>query len=635
MVKRTVFSLLVAAVALASVPHTCFGMELAGVAANAHSNLQELRQFHLRDIHVARDYRPGKNSFVEGPDRRLGSYTNAGQRLTLLDVEGPGSLQHLWSTWREGRGNHRLDFYVDGSPRPALTGTLDELITRARQVESPPVPVPAFVGNVNARNYFLPLPFKKHLRLEMETLEPTWLIFYQIDYRLGKGPLPRPRSVASGVTSPVTRTTTIAPGERGVIVALSGTGILRRWSVQTDVPVSHHGALDLEVFYDNASTPAIRANLADFFGPFRGVSFETDVLSGVRSCHLPMPFAKSARFVLVNRTGQSVRVAFDADLEICRRFDRSWAYFHALGQTTSPTTGFRQHPVLYARGRGHWLGMVLYNTGHDHGGGDFAVLDGEGDKPVFLHGINGEDYFTFAWFGRGEHHPYAIAGTNEEGRYRHHFENPYPFRRSVSIYWGTYPDLATRSVAYWYQTEPDDTTVPDAGNPLNVDWDCFGPVPLKLDAAHQPLGDFWAGLPGVAELDAGNRFECRCVKETFVSGWMKQRSIGPMLDLTYLSRHGTRIKSEIELGGMGHAWLARRSVQSPKARRATFQLSHDDPIRVLVNGKEVYQGGANQGFVTRRFPVALRKGDNEVVVQTSSFFNVNFNWAGFALRVIE
>jgi hypothetical protein len=75
--------------------------------------------------------------------------------------------------------------------------------------------------------------------------------------------------------------------------------------------------------------------------------------------------------------------------------------------------GYRQHQVLYARGRGHWLGMAPYNTGHDHGGGDFAVLDAEADAPAFLHGINGEDYFTFAWFGRGAHHPLAAAGTKE------------------------------------------------------------------------------------------------------------------------------------------------------------------------------------------------------------------------------
>ena len=69
----------------------------------------------------------------------------------------------------------------------------------------------------------------------------------------------------------------------------------------------------------------------------------------------------------------------------------------------------------------------------------------------------------------------------------------------------------------------------------------------------------------------------------------------------------------------------------------------DDPIerimsatfRVLVNGQEVYRGGSNNGFATHRFPVSFRAGDNEVVVQLTGFFNVNFNWAGFALRVIE
>ena len=116
---------------------------------------------------------------------------------------------------------------------------------------------------------------------------------------------------------------------------------------------------------------------------------------------------------------------------------------------------------------------------------------------------------------------------------------------------------------------------------------------------------------------------------------MTQRSIGPMLDLTYLSRHGTKIRGEVELGGMGHAWLTRRKLASPVARRATFQISHDDPLRVLVNGREVYRGGTNYGFATRRFTAPLRAGENEVVVQLTSFFNVNFNWAGFALREVK
>ncbi|MCX6906951.1 MAG: hypothetical protein NTY01_02785, partial [Verrucomicrobia bacterium] len=65
---------------------------------------------------------------------------------------------------------------------------------------------------------------------------------------------------------------------------------------------------------------------------------------------------------------------------------------------------------------------------------------------------------------------------------------------------------------------------------------------------------------------------------------------------------------------MGHAFLARRVLASPKARRVTFQFSHDDPVRVLVNGREVYRGGGSNGFVTHRFPVKLNAGDNEVVV---------------------
>ena len=609
-----------------------------GAAASAASTsarpLDALREFYLRNIDALRDYRPGKNSFVEGPNRRLGSYQAPGQRFTLLDVHGPGSIRHLWSTWREGQGNHRLDFFVDGAAQPVLSGTLDELIAQAQQLSPPPVPVPGFVGNKGARNLFLPVPFNEHLRLEMETLEPTWLIFYQIDYRIGQTATEAAPPAARPATSASYRTVTIPPGHKGDVATIPGPAVVRRWQVKTDAPLADHSQIELEVRYDDAPGVAVRANLADFFGPFRGASVETDQKSGARSCHLPMPFARSVRFALENRTGRALEVEFDAAVEPLEKWDGTRGYFHALGQTTPRTTGYRQHQVLYLRGRGHWLGMALYNTGHDHGGGDFAVIDAEGDAPAFLHGVNGEDYFTFAWFGRGEHHPFAMAGTNEAGRCRFHFENPYPFQRSFSLYWGTYPDLATRSVAYWYQDSPDDTTVPDAANPLAVEWDCFGPVPLKLDAQHQPVGEFPSVLPGVGDLDAGRQFECRCVNETFTRGWMKQRSIGPMLDLTYLSRHGTKIVGEIELGGMGHAFLARRHLASPVARRAVFQLSHDDPLRVLVNGAEVYRGGTHNGFATQRIPVALAAGQNEIVVQLTSFFNVNFNWAGFALREV-
>lgn len=617
-------------------------------------DLETLRRSYLRETFLLRDYRPGKNSYVEGPDRRWGHYTKPGQRLTLLDVQGTGQLCHIWSTWRPGQGRYRLEFYLDGASHPQIAGTLDDLITAAQRMTSAPVPVPGFVGSREARNLFLPVPFQRGLRIEAETLEPTWLIFWQIDYRLrdkavqgqlleqvladGRnelrwhaGPLPA-APLAPATVKVVRRQVTIAAGDSSEVLLVSGPALVRRWQVHTSVPFSAHGQLRLRVYFDDASTPAVRAPLADFFGPFRGASLFSDESSNLRTCYLPMPLARQARFLLDNDSAQGVEVEVEADVEPVSGWQPDWGYLHALGRQTKRTTGYRQHEVLSVQRRGQWLGMALYNTGHDHGGGDFAVIDAEDPEPAFLHGINGEDYFTFAWFGRGEHHPFAIAGSNEAGRYRHHFENPYPFQRSLRVYWGTYPDLITRSVAYWYQAAAEDTTVDDG--PKSVVWDCFGPVPLKLDELHRPVGDPYAGLPSVVALDSGQTFECRCVQERFTSGWMPQRSFGPMLDLTYLARHGTKIKGEVELGGMGHAFLARRYVDSAGARRAQFQISHDDPLRVLCGGSEVYRGDGSQGFSTRRFTVELQPGRNELVVQLTNFFNVTFNWAGFAFQEV-
>lgn len=616
-------------------------------------DLDGLRRFYLTDIHQLRDYRPGKNSFVEGPDRRIGCYQKPGQRLTLLDVQGPGCLCHLWSTWRPGQGNHRLEIYLDGAAKPQISATPDELIAAARKMADPPVPVTGFVGNRGARNLFLPIPFQRGLRIELETIEPTWLIFYQIDYRLGdrdeggrlqatvvdgqpslrwdgeRAPAKKP----AATTSSRHTAATIPPGERRTVARWPGPAIVRRWSLTTDLPPAKHDQLDLEILYDDTQQQAVAANVADFFGPFRGAAFDSDLANNRRTCYLPMPFARVAELAIRNRSATPVRIELECELEPATAWNDRWGYFHAQQRRTERTTGYRQHDVLCLQGRGHWLGMTLYATGHDHGGGDFAVLDGQTESPAFLHGINGEDYFTFAWFGRGEHHPFAIAQTNDAGRSRLHFENPYPFHQDLCLYWGTYPELTPRSVAYWYQDSPRDTTLSAAELPESAEWDCFGPVPLVLDANHRAADDPFDVLPSVADLDAGKQFECRCVGERFTAGWMKQRSFGPMLDVTYLSRHGTRIKGEVELGGMGHAFLARRRLVSPSARQAVFQLSHDDPIRVIVNGSEAYRGGTHNGFATRQFPVALREGENEIVVQVTSFFNVNFNWAGFALHI--
>ena len=390
--------------------------------------------------------------------------------------------------------------------------------------------------------------------------------------------------------------------------------------------------LRLLLRYDGANSFAVNSPVDRFFGPFQGVSFFRHATND-SSSYLPMPFRRQCE-VLVRNEGASVAsVSGKARVEATPVFSDAWGYFHALYQRSEKTDGHRLHQVLYARGRGHWLGMSLYRTGHDHGGGDFAVLDGEGDNPAFLHGVNGEDYFTFAWFGKGAHHPYAVAHSNDEGRYRHHFENVYPFRKSIAIEWGAFADLSPESVAVWYQDSPEDTSLADGAKAQSVQWDVFGPVPIPHDPSGKSTAPLFSVLPFVADLDSGKVFECRLVKEHFKSGWKQDWSVGPMLNLTYIARHGTKIEYEAELGGMGHAFLARRFIESDREQTVRCLFAHDDPIEVLVNGLKVYEGAQQfNGFESAWISLPLRRGKNEVLVRLANYFNRDFNWTGFLFR---
>jgi hypothetical protein len=442
-----------------------------------------------------------------------------------------------------------------------------------------------------------------------------------------------PASPAGQASAPVAHITrrldqlVLRPGEERAFATFDGPGILRelrlQWPTNTE--------LSLKIRYDDAETFAVNSPLRRFFGSFQGVSFFQHS-PGDASCYLPMPFRRKLELLLKNQGKERTAAKGSAVWDSVSAFDRAWGYFHALYQQTARTDGHRLHQVLYARGKGHWLGMSLYKTGHDHGGGDFAVIDGEGEQPAFLHGLNGEDYFTFAWFGKGAHHPYAIAPSNDEGRYRHHFENVYPFTESVAIEWGAFSDLQPESVAVWYQQEPGDTTLPDGARSESVQWDVFGPVTLsreKLRTADELL----AALPPISELDAGKKFECQLVKEKFLSGWQKEWTVGPMLNLIYVARHGTKVNPEGELGGMGHAFLARRFVSSLKDEEVPFLFAHDDPVEVWVNGDRVYRGEKQaNGFESTTIELPFQAGKNEIVVRITNYFNRNFNWSGFLLR---
>ncbi len=614
-----------------------------------------LRSAALDDLFVLQDYRAHKNSFVESPARHIGTWTEKCYRYTLLDAEGEGSIRHIWSTRGGGEPYFEWEFYVDGEKTPSVHGTDEDLIRAAERYGVPVAPANSVPLLKRDFNLFLPIPFEKSIRIDVVQRNPTfWLWFCQIDYRLGDDSMKGVRAFSEGTgkdlklsyigipeqrrqqpASALSRIeeafedVSMRPGEMLCLASFDGPAIVRELRLQWP----ENSNLRLLIRYDDEETFAVDSPVDPFFGPFRGVPFfqfgEND-----SACYLPMPFRKNADILVRNEGDETARVSGKAVAEIVPAFSDSWGYFHARHQKTERTNGHRLHQVLYARGRGHWVGMTLYKTGHDHGGGDFTVIDGEGDDPSFLHGVNGEDYFTFAWFGRGAHHPYAIAHSNDEGRYRLHLENVYPFKKSIAIEWGAFPDISPESVAFWYQDSPGDTTVPDGARADSTEWDVFGPVPIPHDANGKSIDDPFSVLPSIEDLDAGKEFLCTLYKEQFTSGWMKDWTVGPMLNLTYIGRHGTEIGGEIELWGMGHAYLARRFVESERDRYAACLFAHDDPIEVEINGIQVYRGGQQfNGFENKPILLPLKKGKNEIVVRLSNYFNRDFNWTGFFMRI--
>ena len=129
-------------------------------------------------------------------------------------------------------------------------------------------------------------------------------------------------------------------------------------------------------------------SVSAFFGPFKGTAHqhkEYDLLL------LPIICGYLRNYHSERRGSGRESIRFVA-VEPVKIFPRGGT-LHALhqrteNQRTSPPSG------ALPGWTGHWPGMTLYKTGHDHGG---RFRRSRWRKtPAFLHGINGEDYFTFA-----------------------------------------------------------------------------------------------------------------------------------------------------------------------------------------------------------------------------------------------
>lgn len=276
--------------------------------------------------------------------------------------------------------------------------------------------------------------------------------------------------ITGGVSDTATqyRPFRIPAGGEEVLAELKGPGKITYFYFTDDSNGNIDPGLVLKVFWDGATEPSIHVPLADFFGAIGGRTIDySSRLMQINHlcymCYLPMPFSRSARFVLANDSDREYqrRVAYAVDWEADPRYADEPSRLHAGWRRSNPTGGL--HTILETRGRGQYVGNFLQV------GTRYPGWWGEGDTifhrdgKAITHTPGTEDEYGAAWeFGAGTFaSEFCGHIENKDGRhrmYRWYAANPVRFRESLKVEIqnqrydrGQVPsDDDYTSVAFWY-----------------------------------------------------------------------------------------------------------------------------------------------------------------------------------------
>ena len=145
--------------------------------------------------------RPGRSARVSSAaPKRSSNWDNRrilpGKTLVLADIQGPGTIQHIWLTFpepapswlgREGNPNHSelvLRMYWDGAKEPAVESPVGDFFAAGFGQRAEVNSAPVAVEGGDAYNCYWPMPFAESARIELENQSEKALgsFYYQIDY---------------------------------------------------------------------------------------------------------------------------------------------------------------------------------------------------------------------------------------------------------------------------------------------------------------------------------------------------------------------------------------------------------------------------------------------------------------------
>ena len=115
----------------------------------------------------------------------------AGSRTDLAEIEGPGTIRHIWITC--GPAAYRnviLRMYWDGEKTPSVEVPIGDFFCCGHALRTKVNSIPIAVNPAGGFNSYWPLPFRKSARIEVENQWKDNIggFFYQVDYELDEVP---------------------------------------------------------------------------------------------------------------------------------------------------------------------------------------------------------------------------------------------------------------------------------------------------------------------------------------------------------------------------------------------------------------------------------------------------------------
>lgn len=110
-----------------------------------------------------------------------------GATAVLADIDGPGVIQHIWITVLESV--HRLmvfRVYYDNAKKPSIEVPLGDFFCNGIDGLALVNAMPIVVNPKGGMNCYWPMPFRKHIRIEVanDGPKPIEHVFYQVTYAL-------------------------------------------------------------------------------------------------------------------------------------------------------------------------------------------------------------------------------------------------------------------------------------------------------------------------------------------------------------------------------------------------------------------------------------------------------------------